>query len=397
MNAVFDRANETLRPELLEQVQLERLQALLARLRRNVRRYRELLDNGRVEALADLGHLPVTTPADLVEAFPYGMFALPLREVVRLHSVVGPSGRQLVIGHTRNDLQQWGRLVARQLIAAGVTSSDVVQICFGGGFFSQALGYMRGAELTGACFIPEDPFHVEYQLELLKNYRATVLITTPTNARDLMELLRLRRIDPQSLQLRVVLLSRPVLPAARDELETGLFGQVFCGFGAAEILDPGFCVECSEKQLHVNEDHFLVEAPGGELQVTTLCREAMPLLRYQTRIAATLERRKCGCGRTGILLKPGARLDNLMLVNEMPLYRAQVAEFLAKTRIGAQPFTLEVRERRLDLAVEVSETVFGDEMRVMAELKSQLQSEFLARFGIEADVRYVAPPGQANR
>ncbi len=391
MTPIFDRANETRRPELLEQIQLERLQALLARLRRNVRRYREQLNDAHVETLADLARLPVTRPADLVAAFPYGMFALPLREVVRLHSAVGPDGKQLVVGHTRNDLQQWGRLVARQLVAAGVSTSDVVQICFGGGFFAQALGYMLGAELVGASVIPEDPFHVEYQLELLKNYRATVLITTPTNARELMESLRRRSIDPQSLQLRAVLLSRPLPMAQREELAAGLFAHIFCGFGVAEILDPGLCVECSEKSLHLNEDHFLAETQDGELLVTTLCREAMPLLRYRTAIGARLERRKCACGRTGIVLEPGDRLDERLLVNEMPLYRPQITEFLSGTTLGRQPFTVDVMDRHLRISVEIGEDAFVDEMRVMAGRKAELQSGFLARFGIEAEVRYVAP------
>jgi phenylacetate-CoA ligase len=389
--AIFDRANETLRPEQLEQVQLERLQALLARLRRNVRRARDLLGEARVEALADLARLPFTTPASLVEAFPYGLFALPLREVVRLHSTVGPEGRQLVVGHTHNDLTVWSRLAARQLVAAGVTSTDVIQVCFGGGFFGQALGYMGGAQLVGACVIPEAPYHVEYQLELIRNYRATVLVTTPTNARDLMELLRARRLDPQTLQLRTILLSRPVTDSLRHELEAGLFGRVFCTFGLAEILDPGFCVQCPEHNLHVNEDQFIAELDAGELVVTTLTREAMPLLRYRTRLAARLERRRCACGRTGAVLEPGARLDGQTLVHEMPLYRSQVAELMAASRLAGLPFRLEAGERQVALAVEMSPAVFSDEMRLMAEIKESVQAAFLARFGIAAEIRFVAP------
>ncbi|OPZ30587.1 MAG: Phenylacetate-coenzyme A ligase [Lentisphaerae bacterium ADurb.BinA184] len=391
MSPLFERDREALRADQLEQLQLERLQALLARLRRNVRRYRELLGDARVESLADLGRLPATTPENLVEAFPYGMFALPLREVIRLHSTVGPDGRQIVVGHTRNDLDQWGRLVARQLVAAGVTGNDVLQICFGGGFFGQALGYMRGAEVAGACVIPEDPFHVEYQLDLMKNYRATVLITTPSNARDLVEVIRARRMDPQALELRALVLSRPVGPEVREELETGLFARAFCGFGLPEILDPGLAVECPEHNLHVSEDHFLVETVAGELVVTTLAREAMPLLRYRTRVAAQLECVKCPCGRTGVVLRPGGRLDDRMTVNEVPLYRAQVEQFLAQTRIGRQPFALSVAGRTLELAVEVSEDIVGDKMGLLTDLKAVLESEFQARFGIVADLRFTSP------
>ncbi|MCX7590954.1 MAG: phenylacetate--CoA ligase, partial [Kiritimatiellae bacterium] len=186
---VLDTKRETLPREQIEQVQLERLQALIARLRRNVRRYREMLGDVEVKSLDDLERLPFTTPEDLLASFPYGMFALPLREVMRLHSSVGPDGKQLVVGHTRNDLANWGRLVARQLAAANVSNHDVIQVCLEGGVFSGAAGYLLGAEIIGASVIPEDPIHVEYQLSMLQNYRATVLITSPTNARDLLRLL----------------------------------------------------------------------------------------------------------------------------------------------------------------------------------------------------------------
>ncbi len=390
MNPIFDRANETMRHDMLEQVQLERLQALVARLRRNVRRYRELLGDARVESLAGLAALPVTTPEDLVGAFPYGMFALPLREVIRLDSAVGPEGRQLVIGHTRNDLLNWGRLAARQLIAAGVTSSDTMQICFGGGFFSQAMGFLRGAELIEASVIPEDPFHIEYQLEMLRSYRATVLVTTPSNARDLMALLAARRTDPQELGLRTVLLSRPVPAAERQELQSGLFGKVHASFGVPELLDPGLAVECQEGRLHVQEDHFLAEVVDGELHVTTLCREAMPLLRYRTRIAAGLERQKCPCGRTGIVLLPGARLDGRITANEMPFYKKQIAEFLATTGVGRQNFAVESQGRRLVLTLEVSQDLFGDETRTLSDLKDKIQAAFAARFGVQVEIRLTA-------
>ena len=388
---VFESRMETLTAEDREQIQLERLQALLARLKRNVRRYRDQLANATVESLDDVETLPQTSPEALVEAFPYGMFALPLREVIRLHSTVGPEGKQLVIGHTRNDLRQWARLTARLLVAGGVTSHDVLQICFQGGSFGQSLGFMLGAELIGASVIPEDPFHIEYQLEVLRNYRATVLVTTPANARELVDLLENAGIDAQSLHLRTLFLSRPVAPETREELETGLFAQVRCCFGVPETLDPGLCVDCGFGHFHLNEDHFAAEVCDGELLVTTLTREAMPLLRYRTRIACRVHRSPCECGRTGLLLEPGERLDGRFLVNEMPLYRSQLAAVLAKTRVAGQPFRIEVDEKGIIVEIEVAENFFGDEMRVLADLRNDIRTEFLDRLGIAAEVRYVAP------
>jgi phenylacetate-CoA ligase len=388
---IFDHRHETMRPDQCAQLQLERLQALLARLRRNVRRYRELLGETRVESLADLSRLPVTEPEDLVNAFPYGMFALPVQEVIRLHSTVGPEGRPLVIGHTRNDLTQWGRLVARQLVAAGVTSNDLIQICFAGGVFGEAMGYLLGAETIEASVIPEDPYHIEYQLAMLRNYRTTVLVTTPTNAWELGKLLEARRIDPRSLHLRSVLLSRPISAAEQQAMKTTLMADVRCAFGVPEILDPGFCVECTEGRFHVNEDHFLVEIRDGELVVTTLCREAMPLLRYATRVSVELRRDKCPCGRSGAILKPGHRRDGRLRVNEMPLYEAQIAAILAQTRAAGQPFHVEILERRIIVSVEVRDDLFADTMRTLADLRQEIQSEFLTRLGIDVEVRYIGP------
>jgi phenylacetate-CoA ligase len=395
--SIFDRRYEIMpRPEL-EQLQLERLQALLTRLKRNVRRCREKIGERGAADLADLARLPFTTPEDMVESFPYGMFAFPLREVIRLHSGVGPEGKPLVIGHTRNDLTQWGRLVARQLVAAGVTASDVIQICLGGGIYPGASGYVLGAELIEASVIAEDPFHVDYQLAMLRNYRPTILVTTPTNAFELVRMLERRKIDPQSMHLRTVLLSRPVNQGTREQLGAGLFAAVQCNFGLGEILDPGLCVECEQGRFHVNEDHFLAEVVDGELVVTTLCREAMPLLRYRTRVACMMTGEKCPCGRTGAVLQPGPRLDRRLCVNETPLYESQIAEVLAQTGVAGRPFQIKISDRHIIITIEMSADLFSDTIWFIERLQHEVESEFLARLGIEAQVRFIEPPHQPLR
>ena len=389
--SVFDKKAETMPRTELEQLQLERLQALLSRLRHNVREYRDRLGDRRVESLADIQTLPATMPRDFAEAFPYGMFALPLREVIRLHSAVGAEGIPLVIGHTRNDLLNWGRLAARQLVAAGVTAHDVIQIRFGGGGFMPSFGFMRGAEQIEASVIPEDPFHIELQLSTLQNYRATVLITTPSNARELVTLLAEKQVDAQSLQLRTLILSRPITSEERKELEAGLFAEIYTAFGTPETLDPGLCAECEEGHLHVNEDHFFVETVDGELLVTTLCREAMPLLRYRSRLNATLRQEACPCGRTGAILLPGNRLDERFLVNDMPLYERQISDVLETTRAAGHEFTLSITERSVVISITVTETLFGDTIRSLTSLKEQIETEFQSRLGITADVQFVSP------
>ncbi|HTY88669.1 MAG TPA: hypothetical protein VMB80_14475 [Candidatus Acidoferrum sp.] len=387
---IFDHRYETMPRAELEQLQLERVQALLVRLKRNVRRAREKIGDARVESLADLARLPFTTPEDLVESFPYGLFALPMREVIRLHTTVGPQGRPLVIGHTRNDLAQWGRLVARQLVASGVTANDVVQMCFGGGVYGAA-GYLFGAQVIEASVIAEDSAHVDYTIATLQNYRPTVLITTPGNALDLVTVMEQRRLDPQSLHLRTVLLSRPVDRETRERLAAGLFARVQCNFGLGEILNPGLCLECEAGHFHVHEDHFLAEVQEGELVLTTLCREALPLLRYRTRVTCELVRDKCACGRTGAMLRPGGRLDGRLRVNETPLYENQIADVLARTKAAGRPFSVSVLERRIVVSVEISDDLFADAVGLIEDLTREIESEFLVRLGIEADVRFISP------
>ena len=391
---IFDRRYEMMTRSELEQFQLERLQALVVRLKRNVRRYREQIAEERIESLADLERLPLTAPEDLARSFPYGMFAMPLREVIRLHSMVGPGGKPLVTGHTRNDLVQWGRLVARQLVACGVTANDVIQVCLGGGIYRGASGYMLGAEVIEASVIAEDPVHLDYQLAMLQNYRPTVLITTPTNAEELIRTIEEHRVDPQSLQLRTVLLSRPVGTEVRTKLEAGLFAAVQCNFGMGDILDPGFSLECDQGRFHVNEDQFLVEEQDGQLVVTTLCREAMPLLRYQTRIACRVKKDKCPCGRTGAILEPGERLDGRLRVNEMPLYEQQIADVLAQTQAAGRPFHIQVRERHVVVFIPMTADLFADTMWPIENLRHRIESEFFDRLGIVAEVRFTEPDTQ---
>jgi phenylacetate-CoA ligase len=402
--STFDRRYELMPRAELEQLQLERLQALLARLRRSVRRYREKLAEAPLHSLADVAALPFTTPEEVAASFPYGLFALPLREVIRLHSTLGPAGQPLVIGHTRNDLVQWGRLAARQLAAGGLTAHDVVLISLGGAVHPGASGYVLGAELIEASVIAEEALHIDAQLAMLQTYRPTFLITTPTNAFALVETLEKRRLDPQSLPLRAVLLSRPVDPDTRAHLAARLLAAVQCNFGVSEILDPGLCTECEAGQLHVHEDQFLAETCQGELVLTTLGREAMPLLRYRTHIAAELLPGKCPCGRTAALLRVGPRLDQRFRVKETCFYSPQIAGILAQTRAAGLRFLIQPAEERLRIDLEISKDLFAGTLSGEENPKADIESELAARLGLQAEVRFVeslpeagayrpAPPG----
>ncbi|HUW85155.1 MAG TPA: AMP-binding protein [Phycisphaerae bacterium] len=410
---IFDAKNETLSREILGQVQIERLQAVLNRVQRNVSWYRRQLKEagigpGDVRSLDDLLRLPMTTGEALAEGYPYSMFAVPLREVIRLHSVPGPGGRMLVIGHTRNDVRQWARLAARTLAAAGVSETDVVQICFGEGFFVEAMGFQYGAELLGASVIPAPVHGIDEQIQVVRDYRATVLVSTPTHARQLVHGLRERGIEPQSLHLRTCVLSR-AMPGEpwRESLEEGLFAKVFTSFGIPEVVAPGIAAECRHTEgMHVNEDHVIVElidpesdqpvpdGHRGELVVTSLTREGFPLLRYRTGYLTSMWRCPCPCGRTGALLQPILGwTDSRLLVNEVPVYPAEVERILSEVEHATPHFRLNLRTdetgETLEVQVGVDEKMFADKVRSLDLIRSQIMSALSARWGTHVDVRLV--------
>jgi phenylacetate-CoA ligase len=271
-----------------------------------------------------------------------------------------------------------------------VTANDVIQMCFGGGVYGAA-GYLFGAQVVEASVMAEEPTHVDYQVTMLQNYRPTVLITTPTFALDLMQVIGQRRLDPQSFQLRTVLLSRPVNKETREQLAAGLSAHVQCNFGLGEILDPGLCVECEAGHFHIHEDQFLAEVHEGELVLTTLCREAMPLLRYRTRVRCELTREKCACGRHCAVIVPGGRLDGRWCVKETPLYESQIAGVLTRTKAAGQPFTVAVSDRQVVVSIEISDDLFADTVWVVESLKREIESDFLARLDVVAEVRFVNP------
>ena len=388
---VFDSKAETMPRRELEQLQLERLQALLARVRRNVRYYRERLGNARVADLGELAALPMTSSEDLASAFPYGLLALPLREVMRIQSIVGPNGAQLVMGLTRNDLANWGRLVARQFAAASLTSHDVIQVAVEGGALPGAYGYTLGSERIEASVIADDASHIGHQLELLRNYRATALITSPSRAVALAVLLAERKLDPHVLSLQTVLLSRPIGAAEREAVKLGLQADVRSVFGVPEVLEPGLCVECPEGRLHLNEDHFLAEIVDGELVLTTLTREAMPLLRYRTRVACALQQERCACGRTGATLLPGGWLDDRILINERWVHRSQIDAVLAQTSVAGHAYRVEVAAHKVRVTVRLSPDLFQDTMRAMVAAQREVEGQFQTQLGILCELAFAEP------
>ncbi|MCX5909324.1 MAG: AMP-binding protein, partial [Deltaproteobacteria bacterium] len=286
---IWDRQHECMSREALEQLQLERLQSTLNRVYRNVSFYKKKFDQLKIypddiQAIQDLARLPFTTKEDLRASYPYGMFALPLREVVRIHSSSGVREKHTVTGYTRNDLQHWSQLTARVLAAGGVTKDDVVQITFKYGLFTGAFGLHYGAELIGASVIPMSTGNTRQQVLIMQDYKTTALISTPSYALFLARHMETQGIDPKSMSLKLGLFGgEPCPESLRKEIADRLFIKVTDNYGVSEVMGPGISGECEHKAgLHINEDHFIPEIidpetlqvlpPGaeGELVLTTL-------------------------------------------------------------------------------------------------------------------------------
>jgi phenylacetate-CoA ligase len=412
---IWDPRNETMSREDLGQLQLERLQATLHRVQRSVafyrRRFQEAgFDPEEFRSLDQLGRLPFTTRADLAEHHPYGLFAVPLREVVRLHASTGAGGRPAVVGHTTRDIRTWGELAARALAAAGVTRDDVVQIAFDYGIHPDGFGFHYGAERIGASVIPTSAARLDHQVDIMRDYRSTVLVAPPSVARSLADLLVSGGPDPKALVLRVgVFGAEPWTEALRAELESRLLVAAADTYVVSEVMGPGVAGECAARAgLHLAEDHFLAEVvdpatgrvlpPGaaGELVLTTLTREAYPLIRYRTGDLTRLDPAPCTCGRTlARMARVTGRTDDMISVRGVHFFPSQVAEILGGLEGVAPRFALALlREGGADLLeirIDVSEGFFFDEMRRQQLLVDEAARRVQERIGIPARVRLVEP------
>ncbi len=404
---------ETMDRDDLRQLQLERLQATVNRAYMNVPFYRRKLDEIGVQpedikSLDDIRRLPFTTKDDLRENYPYGMFSVPLRDIVRLHASSGTTGTATVVGYTRRDIKIWANLVARILTAGGVTKDDVVQISFGYGLFTGGFGLHYGAEKIGASVIPISSGNTRRQIQIMQDFRTTVLICTPSYALVIADTLYEMGINVNSLYLKYGLFgAEPWSEAMREEIQEKLKITATDNYGLSEVMGPGVAGEClKQKGLHVNEDHFLVEVvdpetlepvrPGdvGELVITTLTREAMPVLRFRTRDLTRLITEPCECGRTfARISRILGRTDDMLIVKGVNVFPSQIEKVLFEIE-GTEPHYQIVVERkgRLDeitVLVEVSEEIFFDEMKRQHQLIETIKKRLASELGISVDVKLV--------
>jgi phenylacetate-CoA ligase len=400
------------RPDLA-QLQLLRLKNTLKRVATNVPFYRnkfnELkLDPEKITSLDALRDYPFTLKQDLRDNYPYGLFAVPLRDVVRVHSSSGTTGIATVVGYSKKDINTWSDLVARILRAAGVTADDVIQIAFGYGLFTGGFGLHYGAERLGASVIPISAGNTKRQIQIMQDFKTTALVCTPSYALKMADVMMDMGVNPNGLSLRYGLFgAEPWSEAMRIEINERLGIRATDNYGLSEVMGPGVAGECREcNGLHVNEDHFLIEvlnpetlepvAPGevGELVITTLTKEAFPVIRYRTRDLTRLLPDPCPCGRTFVRMsRMMGRSDDMLIIKGVNVFPTQIESVLFEIE-GTEPHYRLIVERennedRLTVMVEVVESIFFDEMKKQRALVETIKKRLASELGIGVEIKLV--------
>lgn len=413
---LFNIRQETLPREELEALQLRRLRDVCNRAYANVPFYRAAFDEigltpADIRSLDDVRHLPFTEKQDLRDHYPYGLFAVPRENIVRLHASSGTTGKAVVSGYTARDLDIWAELAARSLSAAGVTRSDVVHVAYGYGLFTGGLGAHGGAERVGATVVPASGGATRRQAQLMRDFGATVLCCTPSFALHLWEAGQETGVDFRDLPLRIgVFGAEPWSEAMRRDMEQKM-GITACNiYGLSEVMGPGVAMECAEARqgLHIWEDHFLPEiidpvsgeclpaGETGELVLTTLTKEGVPLIRYRTRDLTSLDFTPCACGRTHArIARLAGRSDDMLIIRGVNVFPQQIETLVLESGGLSHNYQIVVdREGTLDtleVHVEVDEANFADEIRKLQSLERSLAKNIKEYLGVTARVRLMEP------
>ncbi len=416
MTLYWEEEMETLPRVGLESIQLKRLQHLVARVYKTVAPYREKMDAAGVkpddiQSLADLARLPFTVKEDLRDNYPFGLFTVPMDQVVRVHASSGTTGKPTVVGYTQKDIKTWSGLMARALTCAGATAQDMVHNAYGYGLFTGGLGAHYGTERLGATVIPVSGGNTKRQITIMKDFKSSVLLATPSYALNLAETMEALDVDPKSLSLRVgVFGAEPWSENMRDEVERKLNIKAVDIYGLSEVMGPGVAMQCleGEKGMHIFEDHFLPEIidpdsgevlpPGekGELVFTTLTKEAFPIIRYRTKDISRLMYDTCACGRTLVRMeKVTGRTDDMLIIRGVNVFPSQVEHVLMGTE-GVEPHYQIVvnREGNMDtmaVEVEVSDDIFSDEIKTLENLSKRIQMDIKDMLGVTCKVKLVEP------
>ncbi len=414
---IRDPEHEKMPRKDLEKLQLERLQAKVRVVYDKVPFYRQAFKEKGVtpddiQTLSDLTKLPFTSKLDFRDNYPFGLMAVPHDQIVRIHSSSGTTGKPIIAPYTQGDIDTWSEIMARTLAAGGATKDDVIQNAYGYGLFTGGLGFHYGAERLGASVIPTSGGNTKRQILLLQDLETTVITCTPSYALILDETAKDMGVDLRDTKLRLGFMgAEPWSEQMRGDIEERLGISAINIYGLTEIIGPGVSVECPYKcGMHIAEDHFLVEVINpetgeqlpygeeGELVMTTLTKEAQPVIRFRTKDIVSLNPEPCDCGRTLVRMsRVTGRSDDMLIVRGVNVFPSQIESVLLAIE-GVEPHYLIVVDRQhvfksdeLEIWVEVSEEVFSDEMLKMEKLEQRLRSEMDSVLGISAHIKLVEP------
>ncbi|MHB8127273.1 MAG: phenylacetate--CoA ligase family protein [Desulfitobacteriaceae bacterium] len=411
----WNKTYECMSRDELTNVQSERLRNTVQRIYHNVPSYREKmqkinLEPGDIKSIDDLKKLPFTTKQDLRDTYPYGLFAEPLSNIVRLHASSGTTGKQIVVGYTRKDLDSWAEVMARTLVCAGADKESLVHIAYGYGLFTGALGVHYGAEKIGATVIPISGGNTKRQLQTMKDFGSTILALTPSYAMLLIEVMDEMGIKKEDLKLKAGIFgAEPWSLNMRNEIEKRLGILAIDIYGLTEIIGPGVSSECSCKSgLHVWEDHFIPEIidpetlevlpPGekGEIVFTTITKEGFPLLRYRTRDISSLNYETCACGRTAVRMsRVSGRTDDMLIIRGVNVFPSQIESVLLEFGEVAPHYQLIVNRvgnlDSIEVLVEMTQSMFSDEVKKLEDVEKKIKEEIDFILGISAKIKLVEP------
>lgn len=411
----YQKDIETMSRKEMDRLQLERLRWTVDYCYRNVPFYTKRLDEAgvtaeKIRSLDDIQYIPVTTKADLRDNYPFGLFAQPLNKIERIHASSGTTGKPTVVGYTKNDIENWSDCVARIVTAAGATGDDIVQISFGYGMFTGALGLHYGLEKIGATVIPNSSGNTEKALMCMRDFGTTALVATPSYALYMCEIAKEQPFPMSDYKLKLGLFgSEGCTPEMRAEIEKGWGLFATDNYGMSELMGPGVSGECRERDgLHFNEDFFipeivnsetldrLTEGETGELLVTTLCKEGIPLLRYRTRDITRLNYETCRCGRTGVRMdKVKGRSDDMLKIRGVNVFPSQIESVIVgNEKIGGN-YQLVIRREgftdTLEVRVELVDGSLLESYGAIENLNKQLQHDIRTMLGIQCKVSILEP------
>ncbi len=420
MPQYWDKEIETAPRYQMEALQSYRLSATVKRVYENVPHYRAKMDEAGIKpedirSIADLSKLPFTYKQDLRDTYPYGLFAVPAEEVVRIHASSGTTGKQIVVGYTQHDLDIWSDCTARALTAIGGSRSDFVHVSYGYGLFTGGLGIHYGVEKIGATVIPVSTGNTKRQIQVMKDFGSTILCCTPSYALYLGETLKEMGYTPEDLKLKAGFFgAEPWTEQMRREIERNLGIKAYDIYGLSEISGPGVAFECPEQTgMHINEDHFIVEiidpdtgevlpdGEEGEVVFTCITKEAFPLIRYRTRDISVLSHEKCSCGRTLVKMsKPRGRSDDMLIIRGVNVFPSQIESVLLDLGQTAPHYQLIVDRKNntdtFEILVEMSENMFSDSVKGLEEQEHRIQAAVESTLGIGAKVTLVEPKSIAR-